>query len=171
MLNVRPRPQRRHSARKRMRGAAAVELALVSIPLVMLVLATIDFARAMFVYDQLAKAARDGARYLTFFDPTIAAEYPTAMAKNRMLYGKANPPYGTPTIVPGLTTGMISICDRADASACGGENFANVATGSGSINMVKVTISGYVFTPIFPGVSKMTTITFDPISVTMRQLF
>lgn len=171
MLTLHPRSRRTIPCRKRMRGAAAVELALISIPLVMLVLATVDFARAMFVYDQLTKAARDGARYLTFFDPTIAAEYPTAKAKNRMLYGTASPTDTTPTIVPGLTTGMISICDRADASACGSETFANVATGSGSINLVKVTISGYVFTPIFPGVSKLTTITFDPISVTMRQLF
>lgn len=159
----------RGTAGYRMRGAAAVELALVSIPLVMLVLATIDFARAMFVYDQLVKSARDGARYLSFFDPSVPAKYPVALAKNRMIYGSTS---GTgPTIVPGLTTSMISVCDRADSTACSGETFANVATGSGSINLVKVTISGYQFTPIFPAVSKLTTITFDPISVTMRQLY
>lgn len=153
----------------RMQGAAAVELALVAIVLVMMVLAAIDFARAMFVYDQLVKSARDGARYLSFFDPSVAAEYPTTLARNRMLYGSVTAS-GKP-IVPGLTAGMISICDRVNAGACPGEVFGDVPTGSGSINLVKVQISGYQFTPIFPGVSKLTQIVFDPISVTMRQLY
>ncbi|WP_346284582.1 TadE family protein [Zoogloea sp.] len=154
-----------------MRGVAAVELALVSIPMVLLSVAAVDFARAMFTYDQLVKSARDGARYLSFFDPSIAAEYPTALARSRMVYGMASPPAGTPTIVPGLTTAMIAICDRTDSSSCPGETFANVPTGSGNVNLVKVTISGYQFTPIFPGGSRLTAFTFEPISVTMRQLY
>lgn len=154
-----------------MLGASAVELAFVSIPLILMVMAVVDFARAMFVYDQLAKAARDGARYLSFFDPTIAAEYPAGLAKNRMIYGMASPPPGKGPIVPGLTTAMIAICDRGDSSACPGESFANVLTPSGSINLVKVKISGYTFAPIFPGASKLTTLAFEPISVTMRQLY
>lgn len=157
------------ASRKRMGGAAAVELALVAIPLVMMVLAAVDFARAMFVYDQLAKAARDGARYLSFFDPSASAQYPVTLAKNRMLYGSVTA--GSSTIVPGLTAGMITICDRVDSSACPGETFANVPTGTGAINLVKVTISGYQFEPAFPGVSKLAAVTFDPISVTMRQLY
>lgn len=154
---------------RQVKGAVAVELALLIVPLVMLVLATVDFARAMFVYDQLLKAARDGARYLSFFDPTVTAEYPTALAKNRMIYGSTSTT--GPKIVPGLDASMITICDRADSTACPTETFANVAAGSGSMNLVKVTISGYQFTPIFPGASQLTTITFDPISVTMRQLY
>jgi Flp pilus assembly protein TadG len=155
----------------RIRGSVAVELAFVSIPLVMMAVAAIDFARAMFLYDQLDKAARDGARYLSFFDPTDPdpANYPIALAKNRMLYGTVSG--GSSTIVPGLTAAMISICDSKDSSACPGESFANVDTGTGTINLVKVTISGYTFTPIFPGASELTTVTFSPISVTMRQLF
>lgn len=154
-----------------MRGASAVELAFVSIPLILMVLAAVDFARAMFVYDQLAKAARDGARYLSFFDPTVAAEYPAGLAKNRMIYGMASPPAGTGPIVPGLASSMISICDRANSSACPGETFANVVTPSGSINLVKVKIAGYSFTPVFPGASKLAAVNFEPISVTMRQLY
>jgi hypothetical protein len=123
----------------------------------------------MFVYDQLAKAARDGARYMSFFDPTVPGEYPTAAVKNRMLYGSVSVPPDGNTIVPGLSAGMISICDRVDASACPGESFREVATGSGAINLVKVTISGYTFAPIFPGVSKLTTFIFEPISATMGQ--
>ncbi len=153
--------------RRRMRGVAAVELALVSIPLVLMAVAAIDIARAVFTYNQLTKAVRDGARFLSGFDPTVPAEYPTALAKNRMLYGSTS---GSTPIVPGLTVDMISICDRADASACPGETFANVATGSGPIDLVKVTISGYTFTPIFPGISQLGTISFEPVSATMRQV-
>lgn len=155
--------------RKHMGGVAAVELALVAIPLVFITLATIDYARAMFVYDQLDKAVRDGARYLSFFDPSDPQNYPVAAAKNRMLYGSVSG--SGPTIVPGLTAAMISVCDSNDSSACPAETFANVPTGSGTVSLVKVTISGYVFTPIFPGVSRLTTITFDPISATMRQIY
>ncbi len=155
---------------RKSRGAAAVELAFISIPLVLMAVAAIDFARAIFVYDQLAKAARDGARYLSFFDPTDPdpENYPIGLAKSRMLYGSVS---GNRTIVPGLTAAMISICDSKESSGCPGERFANIDTGNGTINLVKVTISGYTFTPIFPGVSQLTTITFSPISVTMRQLF
>lgn len=154
--------------RKRLKGTAAVELALVSIPLILMVLALIDFARAMFVYDQLLKAVRDGARYMTFFDPTDNKDYPVELMKKRVLSGSVS---GTTPIVPGLTLEMISLCDRVHADDCPGENFGSVATGSGNIDLVKVTISGYQFTPIFPGVSKLTTFTFEPISTTMRQLY
>lgn len=155
--------------RRHMAGVAAVELALVSIPLVFITLATIDFARAMFVYDQLDKAVRDGARYLSFFDPNDPQNYPVAAAKNRMLYGSVAG--GGSTIVPGLTASMISVCDSVDASACPGDTLGNVSTGTGKINLVKVTISGYVFNPLFPGASHLPTMTVGPISVTMRQLF
>lgn len=155
--------------RRSNRGVAAVELALLIIPLVMMVLAAIDFARAMFVYDQLVKSVRDGARYLSFFDPTLPGEYPVDLVKNRILRGSASG--SGPVIVPGLTAGMISICDQTNADACPGESFANIDTGSGSINLVKVQITGYRFTPVFPGASKLVSVPFDPISATMRQLY
>ncbi|MCB1916434.1 MAG: pilus assembly protein [Rhodocyclaceae bacterium] len=161
----------RSPSHRRVGGAATVEFALVSILLTMLVVATVDFARAMFVYDQLVKAARDGARYLSFFDPTIASEYPVAAAKSRMLYGTASAADGAQPIVPGLTGAMIRICDRVDSSACPGEDFGAVATASGSIDLVKVVIDGYTFSPIFPGLTRLGAVTFDPIGVTMRQLY
>lgn len=152
-----------------MRGAAAVELAFVSIFLVLMVLAAIDFARAAYFFNQLDKAVRDGARYLSFFDPYDTGNYPVALARNRMLYGSIAA--GSAPIVPGFSASMISICDGRDAAACPGETFSGVDTGSGTINLVKVTVTGYVYTPLFPGASRMTTFTFSPISATMRQLF
>ena len=61
--------------------------------------------------------------------------------------------------------------DRVDSSACPGEDFGAVATASGSIDLVKVVIDGYTFSPIFPGLTRLGAVTFDPIGVTMRQLY
>ena len=146
-----------------------MELAFISIPLVLMTVGAIDLARAIYTYDQLAKAVRDGARLLSGFDPTIPAEYPKTLAIDRIVYGASPGPSPSP-IVPGLDSTMVEVCDRIDSSACPAETFANVPTGTGSINLVKVQIVGYVYDPVFPGVSRLATITFDTISATMRQV-
>lgn len=160
------RPIRRTS-RRTLRGAVAVELALLSIPLILCTLAGIEFARIVFTYDQLVKVTRDGARYLSGFDPTIDSEYPDELAKTRMVYGA---PSGPQPVVPGLTVDHIRICDRADSSACPSEVFANVPTGTGAINLVRVEIVGYTYQPLFPISGVFGPITFDTISTTMRQV-
>lgn len=45
------------------RGAAMVEMALVLPIVILLFLGMIDFGRAIFLYNNLANAAREGARY------------------------------------------------------------------------------------------------------------
>ncbi len=44
-------------------GQATVEFALVSLAFMMIVLGTVDFGRAIFMYSQLHNAVREGARY------------------------------------------------------------------------------------------------------------
>ena len=53
----------RSIARRRTRGQALVEFALLSPVLVMMVLGVIDLGRAFYTYEALANAAREGARY------------------------------------------------------------------------------------------------------------
>lgn len=156
--------------RRRHHGAVAVELALVSIPLVLISLVVLEFGRAMYTYNTLAKLTRDGARFLSGFDPTIPAEYPTGIAINRMLYGRDTAGTDADLLVPGLQASMIRICDRVNTSDCPGLAFGNVSTGIGSINLVRVAIEGYVFTPVFPGASGWGSVTFDTIATTMRQV-
>jgi Flp pilus assembly protein TadG len=153
-----------------MRGVAAVEFALLCIPLMLIALAAVEFGRAMLVYQELAKTVRHGVRYLSFFDPAVSSEYPTGYARNRVVYGVSTPAAGAPALVSGLTVAMVEICDRVTATACPGETFANVATGEGNINLVRVTIRGYRYTPRFPGAGLLGPITFGPISATMRQV-
>jgi Flp pilus assembly protein TadG len=159
------------STRRRSRGVIAVELALVSIPLVMMSLVVFEYGRAMFLYNTLVKASRDGARYLSGFDPTDASNYPTTNARNRVVYGRHPVPNGAQPLVPGLTASMVKICDRVVSSDCPGKTFLNVPAGvSGSVNLVTVQIIGYTFVPFVPGVSGLLSVTFDPISTTMRQV-
>lgn len=155
---------------KRQRGAIAVELAMIAIPLVLISLMALEFGRAMYTYNTLVKLTRDGARFLSGFDPSVPAEYPTGIAINRMLCGKDTACSDADILVPGLDAGMIRICDRVNSSGCPGLSFGVVPTGTGSINLVRVAIEGFVFTPAFPGASGWASITFDTIGTTMRQV-
>ena len=66
-------------------------------------------------------------------------------------------------LAPGLTTGMVNICN---ATACPGTH-AGVATGSGVVNLVTVSIAGYIYNSIVTYVAPAT-LNFNTISVTMR---
>ena len=151
--------------RRSLRGAATVELALLIVPFVLMTLAAVEFARIVFTYNQLVKVTRDGARYLSGFDPT-GGSYPKDIARIRVL--KPNGDSGD-LAAPDLALSMIQVCDRIDSSACSGD-FANVPTGIGSVNLVRVQISGYTYQPIFPLGGLLPTITFESIGTTMRQV-
>ncbi len=144
----------------------AVELALLSIPLILMTLAAVEFGRVVLTYDSLVKITRDGARYLSGFDPSVPAEYPTDLAKSRMVYGA---PSGPQPVVPGLTVANVQICDRMNSAGCAG-NFSAVPTGIGSINLVRVQIVNYTYQPLFPLSGLFGPITFEPIGTTMRQV-
>ncbi|MFP3534488.1 pilus assembly protein, partial [Burkholderia sp. SIMBA_042] len=62
---------KKHSSRlARMRGSAAVEFAIVLIPLGTLVAGVAEFGHAIDQYEALTKATRDAARYLSTYLPT-----------------------------------------------------------------------------------------------------
>jgi hypothetical protein len=148
-----------------------VELALISIPMFLVALAVADVARAMYAYQTLVKATRDATRLLSGYDPAIAEVYPVTLARELVVYGASPPPNATP-MVPGLTVGMVQICDRVTPGPCGGAAFQSVQTGTGTIDLVTVQVIGYTFRPWFPGalVLPEATYTFGPIRTTMRQI-
>jgi Flp pilus assembly protein TadG len=51
--------------RQAQRGAAAVEFALLVIPLLVMLTGITEMGRALYYYNAIAKAARDGARLLS----------------------------------------------------------------------------------------------------------
>ena len=153
--------------RPRQEGAAAVELALLLIPLLLIAFGITEFGRAFFQYNAIVKGTRDGARFLTMkgvldpADPTSASDI--AQAKCLVVHGNTGC-NGTER-VPYLTTAMVSLCDSATCAA----THSAQATGTGVVSLVTVTVSGYVFTPLAPLVMPAT-LTFGDISTTMRQV-
>lgn len=86
------------------RGAAAVELALVLLPLMMLLLGIVEFSRAWSMQLRLQAAAREAAREiaLSYDDPEVTDVGPLAVAKLEELLGE--------DIVAGLDTITIVEC-------------------------------------------------------------
>lgn len=153
------------------RGAIAVEFAILLVPLLMIVFGITEFGRAIYEYNTLTKATRDAARFLTTRSPGDAAAH--TAAKNMVVYGSATAT-GQP-LLSGLTTEMVSICDKVAATACPGEAHISVITGAGAINLVTVNVGGvgakpYTFSFLAPYVSASPSINFGRIHTTMEQI-
>lgn len=133
-----------------LRGVAAIEFAILLIPLVIMTFGMTELGRAFYVYNELVKTTRDASRFLAMQSRGVGE----TEARCLVLHGKTVCT-GTP-LVPDLSADMINI----------GYELA-VDTGHGSVDMVRVTITDYPFTSIVPWV--VTDFVFGPISCTMRQ--
>ena len=142
------------------RGVAAVEMGLVLIPLVVLLFGITEFGRAIYLYNTIAKATRDGARHLSSQGPGEAAEI--GKAQCLVVYGNGSCS-GSP-LVPGLSTAQVSVCDATNCAS----THAAQPIGSGVINLVTVTVTGYAFASMMPLV--VPNIVFNDVSTTMRQI-
>lgn len=148
----------RTRSRAASRGVAAVELALLLTPLVLLAFGATELGRAIYSYNTLDKTVRDGVRHLSQHGPGetgIAAE-----ARCLAVYG--NTGCSGSAIAPGLTTANVTICD---AVLCPGTH-ASVGTGLGSVNLVTVSITSYAYTSTVGFV--IPSMVFNNISATMR---
>ncbi|MBA5686221.1 TadE/TadG family type IV pilus assembly protein [Rugamonas apoptosis] len=146
---------------RRQRGVASVELGFLIIPLLLLTFGTTEFGRAIYQYNTLAKASRDATRFLSGQAPGDAGD--TATAQCLVVYGDATCTNTTP-LLPGLTTSMVTVCDSVSCPS----THQSQTTGSGAINLVTVTISGYQFTSLVPFIAS--NMTFNDIHTTMRQI-
>jgi len=151
--------------RHRSRGVAAVELALLLVPLLLLVLGVAEFGRAIHTFNTLDKSVRDAARHLSQRGPGDSAVW--AQARCLAVHGDAT--CSGPPLAGGLSTAQVVVCD---AVACAATH-ANQATGQGVINLVSVTIDGYVFDSVLDLGLPGTSVFFGdrrlrPISATMR---
>lgn len=151
-------------ARKAQRGAAAVEFAILIVPLLLMLFGVTEYGRAIYQYNTLVKSVRDATRYLS----AVAPGSGHAAARCLAVYGNSNCT-GSP-LAPGLTTGMVGICDATNCAA----THNSQPTGSGTANLVTVTVNGYTFQTLLNfSMSGLTIgapdITYDPIQNTMRQ--
>jgi Flp pilus assembly protein TadG len=136
-------------------GVAAVEFAILLVPLLLMVFGITELGRAFYQYNTLDKATRAAARYKSMSGPGALE------AETRCLAVFGNTACAGTPLLNGLTVNMVTI-DYA----------TNVATGSGGINLVKVTINDpgaperFGFVSVVPFV--IPDITFGPVSTTMR---
>lgn len=149
----------------RTRGVAAVELALLLVPLLLIVLGVAEFGRAIHTFNTLGKSVRDAARHLAQYGPGDSAVQ--GEARCLAVYGRADCT-GYPLAV-GLTPATVLVCDALTCPA----THANQPTGRGVMNLATVTIEGYVFTSVLgitlPGSGvALTNRRFPTISATMR---
>jgi hypothetical protein len=152
--------------KNRQQGVAAVEFGILIIPLTLMLFGLTEYGRAIYQYNTLVKATRDAARYLS------TVEKGNGWTEARCLARYGNTACTGPLLAPDLADDKVFICD-ASIDACAATH-ASVSTGSGAVNLVTVTISGFEFHSLinFPvgGLSiGAPNITFSDISNTMRQ--
>jgi Flp pilus assembly protein TadG len=143
----------------RQRGAALIELALITPLLLLLTLITTEFGRAMYEYNAVVKSTRDAVRYLSVQTPgTHIAE-----ARNLMVYGNTA---GTgASLARGLSLANVPV-----GSCCTWQS----AGANPLIATVTVRISSYTFHSLFPSVMGVVfadsngNIVFSDITATMR---
>jgi Flp pilus assembly protein TadG len=155
-------PQRR----RRARGVAAVEFALLLLPMLIMCFGVVEYGRTVYQYNSLAKAVRDSVRLLAQASPDDA-NYPVTAARCLAVHGNVG--CTGPALVPGLATSHVVICDRANA--CAGGTYTDVPTAVGAINLVEVRVSGFALPFIgLPFLGNGESITFNDIRATMRQV-
>lgn len=143
-----------HGSRRRQRGVAAVELALVLPLLLLLSFITTEFGRAVYHYGVLTKSVRQAVRHLS----TTAPGEGVATARNLVIYGNTQGS-GEP-VLPGL--GLAQVPDPVWQSV--GE--------APPLAVVTVRVTGYRFDSLITGFGGQSfgPITFSDISATMRVL-
>lgn len=139
----------------RQHGAAAVEFAILLVPLLLMLFGITELGRAFYQYNTLVKATRSAARYKSMTGAATGEPEARCMA----VYGNTTCA-GTP-VLDGLTVNMVTF-DYA----------TSVPTGSGGINLVKVSINDPSASAFFNFVSVVPFviphITFGPVATVMR---
>lgn len=136
--------------RKRQSGMHITEMAFVGLLLSLLMLATIEFARALFTWNAAVDATRRGARV------AAVCQMNNSAIKTVAVYGTDSS--SGPALVPGLKTSNITV-SYLDSSG-------TVTTSVTAVKYVRVAITGYKFHFFIPGLPN-STITLPSFETTM----
>ena len=147
-------------AAKTQSGAVLVELALLLIPLLVLTFGITEFGRAVYQYNALAKGVRDGARFLSQYAPGDALRI--QQAQSMVVCGLTDCSSATP-LVPGMQLSYVRVLDRISDP----DNYDLQSTGRGTLNLVRVEVSGFTFRSVAPAF--VPDQVFGPIQATMVQ--
>lgn len=156
-------------------GVAAIEFALLLIPLTILAFGIAEYGRAMYQYNTITKATRDAARYLSMQAPgNVDAQ---AAARNLVVCGQivctrpsenqGDPDIPIGPLVTGLTAEKVIVRDSSSNSSTHALQLipAVGGVGAGIANLVTVEVSGFEFVSLVSFVAP--NITFGPIGTTM----
>lgn len=113
-------------AHHRQQGVELVELALILPFLILLSMLVVEFGRALYEYNTVAKSVRDAVRYLSVQLPNTNC----AQAQNLVVYGKTTA--GTTPLARGLKTSAVT---------CSWQTAGTYPL----INTVTVTVNSYRF--------------------------
>lgn len=139
------------------RGAAIVEFAFVLTLMLLITAGIFEFGRAFQYYDALAKATRDGARYMSSAPKATISSAAVSAAQN-LVVAAAN----AANIAPALTTGEVTVT-CTPAACADGTAPTDVEV---SISAYSITIGGVM--PFVSGTS-FTGVTLAP-HTTMRYM-
>jgi len=143
------------------RGAAALEFGILFFPLASITFGITEAGRALYQYNTIVKSVRDATRYQSSITPgsTLAARCIAVTGSPASAGGSCS---GTP-LLPGLTLALVTACDRL---TCAGTHNLQ-PTGSGVVDLVTITVTGYPFASMVP--FAMPSVAFGPIAATMVQ--
>jgi Flp pilus assembly protein TadG len=110
----------RAGRRQRQQGAAAVEFSLVLVPLLVLAFGVVEYGRAIYHYDIVAKSVRAASRLIATYDPSDTTSFSNASTQARCIavFGKTTCESGATPLAPGLSTSHIKICTRESVAQC-----------------------------------------------------
>lgn len=162
---------------RRVRGAAALEFALVAMPaMVVLILGIWQLGTAISEYNTLLKSVRNATRYLTLHQPGVRTDAARCLARFGNVSidagGNVSCPYAeNQCLIPtadksacAITPANVAICE---ATSCPLTHADVNVPGLGRINLVTVSITGYTYRSWVPSI--VADIAFSrPISTTMR---
>jgi len=159
-------PRTRHA---RQAGAVAIELALVSILLAVMMFGALDLGRAMYAYNEIVQSTRSAARYLA--TSTTIGTTEITRARNLVVYGNFSS--SGPALTNELTSSNTHIqfcsptyCDIAGKTTSDMNNQA--VSGASSVNLVMVQVSNLTLVTYFPQV--VANMLFRPITVTFPRV-
>ena len=140
-----------HKTNRNQRGAALVELAIVSTVFFTVLFGILEFGRLLWTHNALEDAARRGARYATIRKNDAAG---ILAVQKMVVYGdpNANPAVATP-VVSGLTTNDVTVAysnyNGLQLSAKATVSITNPSTGNYKFQFAVPLIGGTLTMPAY----------------------
>ena len=121
------------------KGQNLVEFAFITVLVLVLFFGIIEFARALWTWNSIVHATREGARYAVVNLPNTSND---DAIKNYVVYHDPSATASSTPVVPGLSTSNVTVSYlNYDGSA---------ASSKGSADVIQISVSNYTFGFLVP---------------------